>query len=922
MKRTGMLRDWVRRQLESGKDRPTPRQMSRVGRHTEALENRWLLVSNIVAQFAGNDLYLSGGSDADAVQMMVVGSSVVLRGLNGSTVNGSTDDFVVRTGSTLAPGNVFVDFNGGNDTFAVANGAGIRGGCTVNLGEGDDTFAMQNASVGNTLSVNLGAGNNSLSTLTVDIVREAFFTSEGGNDVFSLKSTVVGRTLDINSGAGNDSIVIEGTGGTQRVIGKTTSIQMGDGNDNFVSTNGMFCRDFFLDMGAGDDFVRSSGCVFRKNVTVLLGSGDDNVVTSGANGFSLVTTIIGQGGTDNVEVSAGTIVRHRNTIDVDSPSVSDALETDRLNNATTGAQTLATQLQQRVAALVALPALTVAITPTTLAENAGAGTISGTVSRPTTGTSAITVLLNSSDNTELTVPSSVTIPAGQTSATFNINAVDDNFVDGNITVTITASLTGFSNGTDTISVTDNETGPAALTVSLNPTSILESAGANASTATVTRNTDPAAALVVTLTSADTTEATVPATVTIPAGQTSITFPIAAVDDTTSDGNIDVVITASATGVANGTATLTVQDSEIQLQLDTSGNTNLLQSNGTLLTKSANLTVGGTTAANATVDLDVDGDGFDDGSTTANASGVFSMIAALTNTTTNRGANPLRFRARPATGTGETIQSLDVHRAVGSVTRFTSSLGTFDVELLDTAAPITVANFKSYFSRYTNSIIHRSPSDFVIQGGGFTANNGTVTAVTTDAAITNEFNSANSNVRGTLSLALLGGQPNSGTSGWFINVVDNSFLNSAQHTVFGRVIGTGMDIVDAINSIPIFNLNPQLNGGAFGELPLIGNIPFEDLAGTVSVAAGSAVVTGVGTSFTTALTARSSNVPGSTIRIGGQNFEVLSIQSNTQVTLTSTVTTAATNVTAQRHADPLQSNYIVFSSIGEILNGGT
>ncbi len=924
MKRTGLFSNWIRQQFGlRNLDRAAIRSPRHIGRASENLETRWVLAGNVLAQMVGNDLRLTGSSDADSVQLLVAGNSVVLRATNGSTINGSANDFVVRSGSTQTPGNVIVDLFGGNDTFAIANTVGVRGAVDVDMGDGDDTFGLHNAGISGFLYANLGEGNNGLSILTSDIARDATFVSGGGNDVFSLKSSVVGRILDISSGAGNDSVVIEGTGGTNRVVGKATSLRLGDGDDNFVATTGMFCRDVFLDMGAGNDFVRSQGSVFRKNVTALLGSGDDNLVTSGANGFSLFTTVIGQGGTDNVEISGQTIVRHGNTVDVDSPSVSDTLETDRLTNSTTGAQTLATQVQQRITNFVTLPILTVTVTPTTLAENAGTGTITGTVSIPTASASALTVALTSSDNTELTVPSSVTIPAGQTSVTFNINAVDDTFVDGNVTVTITATATGFTNGTDTISVTDSEAGPAALTVSLNPGSVLEGAGSGASTATVTRNTDPTAALTVTLTSNDTTEATVPTTVTIPAGANSVTFPITAVNDNTDDPNASVVITASATGLSNGTATLTVRSNDFTLTLDTSNNSGLIPSNGTLLTKAASLNVAGATVSNATVTVDSDGDGqFDDGTTTAAANGTFSMTVGLTNTTTNRGANVLRFRAVAPSNGGESISTLEVHRAVGTVTRFVSSMGTFDIELLDTDAPITVENFKDYFARYTNSIIHRSPENFVIQGGGFVSNNGNVTAISTDPAITNEFNAANSNVRGTLSMAL-SANPNTGTSGWFINTVNNSFLDGNKHTVFGRVVGDGMDIVDAINDLPLYNLNVALNGGAFAEVPLKPTVAFENIAGTVTVTSGSMTVTGVGTSFTSVFESRAENqTRGTTIKIGTQEYEVASITSDTSLTLRTAAVASASGAIAQRVAKPAQANYVVFDSIGEILSPAT
>ncbi len=98
-----------------------------------------------------------------------------------------------------------------------------------------------------------------------------------------------------------------------------------------------------------------------------------------------------------------------------------------------------------------------------------------------------------------------------------------------------------------------------LTLSAIPTSFPESENNPASVGTITRATGEATELVVSLSSSDTTEATVPATVTIPANETSAAFDITAVDDTFPDGSQTVTISATATGATPTTLDLTVQD---------------------------------------------------------------------------------------------------------------------------------------------------------------------------------------------------------------------------------------------------------------------------------------------------------------------------------------------------------------------------
>lgn len=149
------------------------------------------------------------------------------------------------------------------------------------------------------------------------------------------------------------------------------------------------------------------------------------------------------------------------------------------------------------------------------------------------------------------------------------------------------------------------------------------------------------------------------------------------------------------------------------------------------------------------------------------------------------------------------------------------LGEIDIELFDAAAPLTVANFMNYVNSgaYNNSFIHRSVPGFIIQGGSYTWSDAGVGVIAQNPPVVNEFDSSRSNVRGTIAMAKLGGDPDSATNGWFFNLADNSANLDFQNggfTVFGRVIGNGMDVVDVIAALPVYNA-----GGAFTDLPLIG-----------------------------------------------------------------------------------------------------
>jgi len=135
--------------------------------------------------------------------------------------------------------------------------------------------------------------------------------------------------------------------------------------------------------------------------------------------------------------------------------------------------------------------------------------------------------------------------------------------------------------------------------------------------------------------------------------------------------------------------------------------------------------------------------------------------------------------------------------VGIVT----SAGSIVLELDPNAAPITVNNFLNYVNSgfYRNTLFHRVISGFMIQGGGYTT--GLVKKDGLKDPIVLESNNGLTNLRGTVAMARTN-VANSATSEFFINHVDNSFLNYSKsnlgYAVFGKVI-QGMDVVDAIAS---------------------------------------------------------------------------------------------------------------------------
>lgn len=161
---------------------------------------------------------------------------------------------------------------------------------------------------------------------------------------------------------------------------------------------------------------------------------------------------------------------------------------------------------------------------------------------------------------------------------------------------------------------------------------------------------------------------------------------------------------------------------------------------------------------------------------------------------------------------------------GDIMRFDTTFGMLDVEMLSMAAPNHVQNFKDYASReeYDDTMIHRiaafntTGGISIVQGGAYTAE---VPAALIPQASPVDLEYEVANARGTLAAARTN-DPNSARSQWYFNTTDNSTIlgpddNPPGFTVFGRVMGNGMEVVDQMAEVPAFLFNSP-----FEEIPLV------------------------------------------------------------------------------------------------------
>jgi len=149
-------------------------------------------------------------------------------------------------------------------------------------------------------------------------------------------------------------------------------------------------------------------------------------------------------------------------------------------------------------------------------------------------------------------------------------------------------------------------------------------------------------------------------------------------------------------------------------------------------------------------------------------------------------------------------------AQATIVEFKTSQGVIQVNLFDKSTPKTVANFLQYIDEqhYTNSLVHRVSTGFVVQGGGFTFEGAwPLTRLETNNPVINE--PIYSNVKGTIAMAKLSGSANSATDQWFFNLANNASqldIQNSGFTVFGQVIGDGMTVIEKIAQLKLCSVD--------------------------------------------------------------------------------------------------------------------
>lgn len=188
-------------------------------------------------------------------------------------------------------------------------------------------------------------------------------------------------------------------------------------------------------------------------------------------------------------------------------------------------------------------------------------------------------------------------------------------------------------------------------------------------------------------------------------------------------------------------------------------------------------------------------------------GAYIMLGQSANQPANTSSTPT---PTPIPSTSSTPSTTDPEYVGATKVLLHTNMGDITIALRNDM-PITTGNFKNLVQKgtYNGTIFHRVISGFMIQGGDPT---GTGYGDPSIPAIRDEFTSTNHNDKGTIAMANAG--PNTGSSQFFINQVNNNYLDS-KHPAFGKVI-SGMDVVDKIASVAT-----DSNDKPFANVTIIG-----------------------------------------------------------------------------------------------------
>jgi hypothetical protein len=485
-------------------------------------------------------------------ELVVNPPSVTALSLSSASVAGGVNTTATVTLADVAgPGGVVVNLASSNTgaatvpaTVTVPSGASAASFTVTTAAVATTTTSSLSASTGvssqaATLTVTGGPTGPSLSSVALNPTSVAGGASSTGTVTLSAAAPAGGLVVTLASSSASATVpanVTVAAGQTTATFSVTTTAVAANTSSTITATNGAISQSASLGITAP---VLSTVALNPTSVTGGTSSTGTVTLTSAAPAGGLVVTLASNNAAGSVQASV-TVAAGATTATFTVTTKSVTAVTSVTITATSGAISKTAALTVNpAAASVSLKSVTV--NPASVVGGAGVtGTVTISGAAPAGG---VLVTLTSS-SVSAKVPASVTVPAGATSATFAITTVK-------VTAVASVNITGTYNAVSQKAVLQVTPTCAPITFVLNPTSVK---GGASSTGTITLNGPaPAGGTVVTLKSSKTTAATVAASVTVPAGATTVTFTVSTKKVTATTSS---TITVTAGGVSR-TASLSV-----------------------------------------------------------------------------------------------------------------------------------------------------------------------------------------------------------------------------------------------------------------------------------------------------------------------------------------------------------------------------
>lgn len=267
-----------------------------------ALESRALLSGNVLLQFSGGTLRLTGDNSNNQIAITQNVEGLQITALNGTKLGGVTNGTQIISNPT----STFIDLKGGDDTLSMEKYLG--GSVNILLGSGNDGLTMTSAVAEGAFTADLGSGNDTLNaTGTADSPNQASavtLKANSGNDRLLIDQLSTTGKLDIDCSSGNDVLGLSHVRSTD-----TAKVDLGTGNDLMKVSDSVFNSTATFLGNTGDDIIGSIGNRFASLISIDLGNGKDSLLSE-SNQMEADVSRLGGTGTDlsyrNSDTVAGT----------------------------------------------------------------------------------------------------------------------------------------------------------------------------------------------------------------------------------------------------------------------------------------------------------------------------------------------------------------------------------------------------------------------------------------------------------------------------------------------------------------------------------------------------------------------------------------------------------------------------------------